>query len=146
MLTLTRKTVAVAAAALIGTVLASAALITASSTDPAHAACAGSGHPVSILTYNANYTLVAEEAATYPGTTCNNDAYYSGAVLDPITDGSCAYAYYLEPLAYYALQGVSCTTGAWRVYGYNDTIGTNSVLVSVRPSYLGDSWTTSSGY
>jgi hypothetical protein len=146
MLKRTRKVAALGVAALVGAVLVSGAFVTASSNTPAHAACAGGGNPVTLLTYNANWTLVAEESVTYPGTTCNGDSYYSGAVLDPITDGSCAYAYYLEPLAYYALQGVSCTTGAWSVYGYNDTIGTNSVLVSVRPSYLSDSWSTSSGY
>jgi hypothetical protein len=91
-------------------------------------------------------TLVAQEALTYPGTTCNGDWSYSGAVLDPITDGSCAYAYYLEPLAYLAAQGTSCTTGAWSVYSYNDSIGSNSVFVSVRTAYQSDSWTTSSGY
>jgi hypothetical protein len=32
------------------------------------------------------------------------------------------------------------------VYSYNDTNGTNSVLMSVRPTYLGDEWITSSGY
>ncbi len=146
MLTRTRRAAALGMAALIGAILLSGALVTASSTAPAHAACAGGGHPTVIYSYNANYTLVAEEAVTYPGTTCNGDAYYSGAVLDPITDGSCAYAYYLEPFAYYAQQGASCTTGSWNVYGYSDTIGTNSVLISVRPSYLGDTWTTSSGY
>ena len=120
--------------------------VTASTTRRADAICGGGGNPVVIGTLNANNTLVAEEAVTYPGTTCNGDSYYSGAVLDPITDGSCAYAYYLEPLAYYAQQGASCTTGAWSVYSYTDTIGTNSVFVSVRPSYLGDSWWNSSGY
>jgi hypothetical protein len=129
-------------------VLAGAAsmFLTASSTRRADAICGGSGNPVVIGTLNANNTLVAEEAATYPGTTCNGDSTYSGAVLDPITDGSCAYVYYLEPLTYRANQGTSCTTGAWSTYSYTDTIGTNNVLVSVRPSYLGDSWWTSSGY
>jgi hypothetical protein len=146
MLTRTRKAVALSVAALTLMVLVSGAFITATSRTPASAICSGVGHPTIALTYNANYTLVAEEAVTYPGTTCDGDAHYSGAVLDPITDGSCAYAYYLEPLSYYALQGASCTTGAWSVYGYNDTIGPNSVFVSVRPSYLGDSWILSSGY
>jgi hypothetical protein len=67
-------------------------------------------------------------------------------VLDPVTDGSCAYAYYLEPLVYLAAQGTSCTTGAWSVYSYNDSIGTNSVFVSVRTAYQSDDWRTSSGY
>ena len=79
-------------------------------------------------------------------TTCNGDANYSGAVLDAYTDGSCATAYYLEPLVYYAAQGSSCTTGRWSVYAYADTIGGNSVFVSVRPTYLADEWVTSSGY
>lgn len=126
--------------------LVAGALVTTSSTRPAEATCSGVGHNVIVSTYDMNGTLVAQEAATYPGTTCNGDFQYSGAVLDPVTDGSCAYVYYLEPLAYYAQQGVSCTTGAWSFYSYNDTIGTNSVLVSVRPSYLSDFWITSSGY
>ena len=145
MLSRSRTTATSVVLALILAVLASA-LVTASSGTPAHATCAGSGQPRTILRYDANFTLVAEESVTYPGTTCNGDAWYSGAVLDPVTDGSCASAYYLEPLVYYAQQGTSCTTGAWSVYGYADTIGGNSVLVSVRPTYLADSWTTSSGY
>ena len=52
------------------------------------------------------------------------------------SDGSCAYVYHLEPLAYSAQQGASCTTGVWRSFGYIDSVNTNSVLVSVRPSYL----------
>jgi hypothetical protein len=83
---------------------------------------------------------------TYPGTTCNGDGSYSGAVLDAATDGSCATAYYLEPLAYYAAQGTSCTTGGWSAYSYHDTTGPNSVFVSVRPAYLADFWGLSSGY
>jgi len=122
------------------------ALLGATTPKAADAICRGAGNPAAVYTYDANSNLVAEEALTWPGNTCNNDYTYQGAVLDPITDGSCAYAYYLEPLAYYALQGASCTTGAWNFYTYNDTIGANSVYVSVRPSYLNDSWILSSGY
>jgi len=112
----------------------------------AGAICTGPGNPMTVYTYANGGTLVAEESLTYPGTTCNNDARYQGAVLDPVTDGSCAYAYYLEPLAYLGEQGSSCTTGVWSFYTYNDTIGANSVYVSVRPSYLPDTWNLSSGY
>lgn len=135
-------------AALVGTLVflavVASACVTASSTRRAAATCSGST-PTVVSTYNGG-TLVAQETVTYPGTTCNGDSYYSGAVLDPVTDGSCAYAYYLEPLTYYAAQGTSCTTGAWAVYSYADSIGTNSVYVSVRPSYLPDGWVISSGY
>jgi hypothetical protein len=120
--------------------------IAASSARRAEATCNGGGSPALVSRYDGNGRLVAQESATYPGTTCDGDWSYSGAVLDPATDGSCAYVYYLEPFAYLANQGTSCTTGAWSFYGYNDSIGTNSVLVSVRPSYLSDSWTSSSGY
>ncbi len=116
-----------------------------SSTRRAAARCNG-GTPVLMSRYDTGGNLVAQESVSYPGTTCNGDANYSGAVLDAYTDGSCATAYYLEPLAYYAAQGSACTTGAWSVYSYADTIGGNSVLVSVRPSYLADEWVTSSGY
>ena len=58
------------------------------------------------------------------------------AVRRTHSDGSCAYVYHLEPLAYSAQQGASCTTGVWRSFGYIDSVNTNSVLVSVRPSYL----------
>ena len=78
------------------------ALIATTPVVPADAICRGAGGPAILFTYDTNNNLVAEEALTYPGTTCNNDATYQGAVLDPITDGSCAYAYYLEPFAYYA--------------------------------------------
>jgi hypothetical protein len=130
------------------TVLAVAAsgFLTASSTRRAEASCSGGGAPAFVNHFDASSTLVAQEYVTYPGTTCNGDAAYSGAVLDPVTDGSCAYVYYLEPLAYYAQQGVSCTTGAWSVYAYTDTIGPNSVFVSARPSYLLDEWRFSTGY
>ena len=146
MLRRSRTTLASALTALAIAVVMSGAFVTASSDTPAHATCAGSGQPRTILRYDANYTLVAEESVTYPANTCDGDAWYSGAVLDPVTDGSCASVYYLEPLAYYAQQGASCTTGAWSVYGYADTYGGNSVLVNLRTSYLGDSWVTSSGY
>jgi hypothetical protein len=140
-----RPTIACIIAVLFLTVVASVSM-SASTARRAEAICTGAGSPQMVSHYDGNGTLVAQEYVTYPGTTCNNDSTYQGAVLDPITDGSCAYAYYVEPLAYSALQGVSCTTGAWSVYRYNDSIGTNSVFVSVRPSYLPDQWWLSSGY
>ena len=127
-------------------VLISSTVMTASSTRRADATCNGVGVTHVQSRYNASGTLVAQEAVPYPFTTCNNDAHYSGILLDPITDGSCAYAYYAEPPVYLAQQAVSCTTGSWVSYGYTDTIGTNSVLVSVRPSYLADKWESSWGY
>jgi hypothetical protein len=126
--------------------MGSSALVSASSVPQAGATCASAGTPVTITRYNAYATLVAEEVAGYLGTTCNGDSQYTGVVLDPVTDGSCAYANYVEPFVFSATQGVSCTTGAWSTYDYIDSIGSNSVLVSVRPSYLSDNWTTSSGY
>jgi hypothetical protein len=126
-------------------VVGASVLITASSNQPAGAACNG-GTPALVNSYNAAGTLVAQESVTYPGTTCDGDRSYSGAVLDAATDGSCATTYYLEPLAYYAALGTSCTTGGWSAYSYNDTVGPNSVFVSVRPSYLADNWVLSSGY
>ena len=119
--------------------------MTASSAHRADASCNGT-NPVLVSRYDGNGTLVAQELAAYPGTTCNGDSYYVGAVFDPVTDGSCAYVYYLEPFAYYANQGASCTTGAWSAYSYSDSIGTNNVFLSPRPSYLADSWVLSSGY
>jgi len=139
----TRRAAVVTAVSLL--VVGASTFVTASSTKRAAAACNGSSTRV-VSRYNASGTLVAQEAVTYPGTTCNGDFNYSGAVLDPVTDGSCAYVYYAEPPVYLAQQGVSCTTGGWAFYSYNDTIGTNSVLFSVRPSYLSDQWITSYGY
>ena len=126
--------------------LAASTVVSASSIRRAGAACNGAGSPLFVNRYDDSGTLVAREYVAYPGTTCNGDSTYSGAVLDPITDGSCAYVYYLEPLTYYANQGTSCTTGVWSGYSYVDSIGTNSVFVSARPSYLGDSWVASNGY
>ena len=143
---LTRHRSISAAVALALLALGATALFTASTVRRAAAICNGAGAPLVINRYNSGGTLVASEGAPYPGSTCNNDASYAGLVLDPVTDGSCAYAYYLEPTVYLAQQGVSCTTGAWSSYGYNDSIGGNSVLVSVRPSYLSEQWWTSSGY
>ena len=134
------------AGALCVLVLVSSMAVTASSSRPAGATCDAPGQPFVLSRFDSNGTLVAQEATTYPGNTCNGDYQYSGAVLDPVTDGSCAYAYYFEPLAYYALQGTSCTTGSWVTYAYSDVFPPNSVFVSVRPSYLSDSWRLSSGY
>jgi hypothetical protein len=120
--------------------------ITASTARRAGAICLSAGVPKEVTHYDGNGTLVAYENAIYPGSTCNNDYSYQGAVLDPVTDGSCAYAYYVELFAFSALQGVACTTGSYSTYGYNDSIGTNDVWVSVRPSYLPDQWALSSGY
>jgi hypothetical protein len=146
MLTVRLRRFLFAAVAVSLVTLGSSAFVTASSTRPAGATCTGVGQPQVITRYDAQGTLVAEEAAPYPGSTCNGDSQYTGLVLDPVTDGSCAYVYYLEPLAYYALQGASCTTGSWSLYSYSDSIGTNSVFVSTRPSYLSDDWKLSYGY
>lgn len=137
--------IALVAVTLLVLVVGASAFVAASSTSRAGATCTGTT-PLVVSTYTNGGTLVAQETLTYPGTTCNGDSYYSGAVLDPVTDGSCATAYYLEPLTYLAAQGTSCTTGGWATYAYNDTINTNSAYVSVRPSYLSDQWVVSSGY
>jgi hypothetical protein len=142
---LRHRRIALGAVTLLGLVLGAGVLVTASSTPRAHATCNGTT-PAVVSTYNGGGTLVAQESVTFPGTTCNGDRRYSGAILDAATDGSCATAYYLEPLAYYAAQGTSCTTGAWSTYSYNDSINANSAFVSVRPSYLIDNWIVSSGY
>lgn len=126
-------------------VLASGTVMTASSTRRADATCIGTGSP-KIQSRFSGGTLVAQEQIAYPFTTCNGDSQYSGVLLDPITDGSCAYAYYAEPPVYLAQQAVSCTTGGWAAYGYTDTIGSNSVRVSLRTTYLGDKWEDSWGY
>jgi hypothetical protein len=126
--------------------LAASVFVTASRPTRADAICTGAGQPLMISHQDASGTVVAAEGAPYPGTTCNSDFVYTGLVLDAVTDGSCAYVYYVEPLVYSAQQGVSCTTGSWNAYGYVDSIATNSVFVSVRPSYLADEWWVSRGY
>jgi hypothetical protein len=133
------------AVTLVMLVLGSSIAVTGSSARRAAATCDAVGVPHNLTRYD-NGTLVAEEAAPYPFTTCNGDSQYTGILLDPVTDGSCAYVYYLEPLAYYANQATSCTTGAWVSYNYADSIGTNNVFVSARPSYAPDDWKFSSGY
>lgn len=132
--------------ALLALVLATSTAVTASSTKRADATCTGANSPQIIETRDANGNVVARESAAYPFATCDSDSQYAGALQDSLTDGSCAYVYYLEPLALLALEGTSCTTGAWSGYSYHDTIGTNSVLVSPRPSYLLDLWRSSYGY
>ena len=140
------RRVALGAVVLVLLTSGTAAVMTGSSTQRAAAICTGVGQPLVISGYDTNGTVVAQEGAVYPGTTCNGDYQYAGAVLDPITDGSCAYAYYLELFAYYGIQATSCTTGAWVFYSYIDSIGTNSVFVSPRASYTVDNWRLSSGY
>jgi len=143
---LTRRRLVSASIVLGVLALGASVFVTASSTSRAGAICTGVGQPFTIYHYDANGVAVAAEGAPYPGSTCNNDHGYAGLVLDAVTDGSCAYAYYVEPFAYSAQQGVSCTTGVWSAYSYNDSIGANSVFVSVRPSYRPDQWWFSSGY
>jgi hypothetical protein len=127
-------------------VLTSGALFTASSMPPASAACSGAGNPV---TPGALRQLRSARRGRVGGVS-GNDLRQQFRVPQsrprPDHDGSCAYAFYLEPFAYYAAQGTSCTTGSWSFYSYTDTVGSNSVMVSVRPSYLSDIWNTSYGY
>jgi hypothetical protein len=142
---LTRRSLFFGLALVFAVVAATVVVVTASSSQRAEARCSGST-PVQYNRYNGSGVLVGAESVTYPGTTCNGDAFYSGAVYDALGDGSCVTAYYLEVYAYYAAQGTACTTNAWSVYSYSDVYGPNSVLMSVRPTYLSDDWVTSSGY
>jgi hypothetical protein len=114
----------------------------------AHAACNGTGSPVFISRFdNSGSYVIGQEGPVYPGTTCDGNYVYQGAVLDAYNDGSCITAYYLEPLSYYAAQGVSCTTGSWSFYSYVDSIGPNSVYVNVVATYsTPDQWYLSHGY
>jgi hypothetical protein len=145
-----KRQVFVAFAALIGSALLGIAL-PAATAPPAHAACYGSsGGPSSrVITRldNSGSYIIGQEAPVYPGSTCDGDYYYSGAVLDAYDDGSCITAYYLEPLAYYAAQGTACTTHAWSFYSYTDVYGPNSDFINVKATYTSiDVWWESQGY
>jgi hypothetical protein len=126
--------------------VAASVFVTTSSARRADAVCNGPGQPVTITRYDLTGTAQVSEGVPYPGTFCDNNSQYGGLLLDPITDGSCAYAYYLEPLLYLNAQGVSCTTGSWAGYTYTDVYPPNNVYVSIRPSYLSDDWRLSTGY
>lgn len=101
---------------------------------PAHAACTAFGS-WTIDAYNSNGTvLVARESPQYSGT-CDNDNYYAGQVLDPVTDGSCAYVWFADS-GYYAVQGYSCTTGGWGYFSFSDTNGDRSCYEDLGTSYI----------
>ena len=111
---------------------------------PAHAACTAFGS-WTIDAYNSNGTvLVARETPQYSGT-CDNDNYYAGQVLDPVTDGSCAYVWFADS-GYYAVQGYSCTTGGWGYFSFGDTNGDRSCFEDLGTSYIKQSGYHSSNY
>jgi hypothetical protein len=113
----------------------------------AHATCNGAGSPIVLTRYdNSGSYVVGRESVAYPGTTCDSDYVYSGAVLDAYNDGSCITAYYLEVFQYFAAQGTSCTTGVWTTYSYGDVYGGNDVFVNLAASYSPAAWVTSRGY
>jgi hypothetical protein len=89
--------------------------------------------------------VVVQESIAYPGTTCDGDYYYAGAVQDARDDGSCAYIYYLEVYQYYATQGYECTTYSWSVYSYTDIYGSNNVNMQLATIYNG-TWYYNNGY
>ncbi len=132
--------------ALAALVFAASAAMTASSSPRADAICTGANSPFTIESYDLNGNVVAREGAAYPFTTCDGNAQYAGVLQDSLTDGSCAYAYYFESLAFYGNLATSCTTGGWVAYTYTDVSGPNTVFVSPRPSYTADWWRLSSGY
>lgn len=85
-------------------------------------------------------TLVAREDPAYGGT-CDFDTYYAGSINDPVTDGSCAYAWFSDNAGgYFATQGVECTTGGWAGYSYRDVDGDYFSNVSVGTSYTASGW------
>lgn len=85
------------------------------------------------------------EAVTYPGTTCDGDNYYSGAVIDDRTDGYCEAAEYLEIYLYDGIQGQSCTTGSWSFYTWHDVNGDSSAFLRL-DGINNDYWYTTWGY
>lgn len=85
------------------------------------------------------------EAATYPGTTCNGDNSYSGAVIDDRTDGYCESAEYLEVYLYDGIQGQSCTTGTWSFYTWHDVNGDSAAFIRL-DGINNDYWYNTWGY
>jgi hypothetical protein len=105
-------TAATAALGIAGVQLATAA--------PASAVCGGTGVPGTVSLYSGGY-LIARETVQY-ASTCDNDNYYAGKVLDARTDGSCAYARYYDA-GVWSTQGIACTTGGWANYSFRDRNG-----------------------
>ena len=84
----------------------------------ASAKCSGNGSPTVV------YRFYGEEwPSEYLGyaVTCDGDNYYSGAVYDTYTDGSCVWVNYYDT-GYGATQQYSCdSAGNW--YSFSDTTG-----------------------
>jgi hypothetical protein len=99
---------------------------------PAGAVCWGTGQPVTVSLYSGG-NLVAREAVRY-ASTCDNDNYYAGKVLDARTDGSCAYARYYDA-GVWSTQGIACTTGGWANYSFRDRNGNRSATFRLAVDY-----------
>lgn len=99
---------------------------------PAQASCSGRG-VASTDTFFVNGTAVAREATQY-ASTCDGDNFYAGRLQDPVTDGSCSYAVYIDA-GVTSTQGVSCTTGGWANYSFRDRNGDSSATLRLRVSY-----------
>jgi len=107
---------------------------------PASAVCWGAGNPVTVSLY-ANGNLVARETVQY-NSTCDNDNYYAGKVLDARTDGSCAYAKYYDA-GVWSTQGIDCTTGGYANYSFRDRNGNRSATFRLAVDYAytqGPTW------
>jgi hypothetical protein len=80
------------------------------------------------------YAIAVEDTNGGGSGTCDSDNYYDGSVLDPVTDGSCAYTWY-EDYNYFAQQGYSCTTSVWAAYGFWDTNSDSSAWSHLGTDY-----------
>jgi hypothetical protein len=106
----------------------------------AGASCYNSLPVYPVVTDASGQFVAARESVAWPGTTCDGDYYYSGAVQDSLEDGSCAYVYYLEVFQYYATQGVECTTNDWELYSYTDIYGNNHVFLLLAANFRDTGW------
>ncbi len=112
----------------------------------AYAFCDGGGAPSYYIHTDGFGNITAEEYVSWPGTTCDGNNGYHGAIKDSRQDGYCASVNYLEVFLYLAVQGQSCTTGAWALYTYNDVNGDSSVFTQMCANICVIDWYTSHGY
>jgi hypothetical protein len=107
------------ASSLVGVVVTSSA---------AQASCAGSGVRRVIA------TSFGQEDARRSGSvteSCGGNGVYYGRVYDAVTDGSCVYAKFQDPVGRYYTNGVACTTGAWSNFTFWDQTGDSWALINV---------------
>lgn len=99
---------------------------------PAQASCAGYQVERTIWVGSAG----AEATQVSPNNeSCTRNRVYYGRVYDAVTDGSCVYAKFQDPIGTHFTQGIACTTGGWSNFTFWDQTGDSWALINVCTKY-----------